>query len=351
MSKGVVPFDSPKAFEVEFDLPHGFKISGMGASSVNHSPIHFVQFVNDSNLFSIRLTRPGIPRGITVLVGGGFHGKSTLLRALEVGCYNKVPGDGREFVVADPTAVKVRAEDGRAIAGVDIHAYINNLPFEKDTTQFSTEDASGSTSQAANIIEALEQQSSLLLLDEDTCATNFMIRDTLMQRLVAREKEPITPFIASVREIYEQLGTSVIMVIGSAGDYFAVADTVLMMDHYRPVDVTDRAKVIATEAAGTSTIPPTSPNGAPQLPARLMGDFKLRQLDRGSFQRLAGNRCFARTLGTVSLARDPLPDGTLDELDLGELVLFGKRTLSARAEGIQSIDSLVVFSNHEVFGD
>lgn len=255
------------------------------------------------------------------MVGGGFHGKSTLLRALEVGCYNKVPGDGREFVVADPTAVKVRAEDGRAIAGVDIHAYINNLPFEKDTTQFSTEDASGSTSQAANIIEALEQQSSLLLLDEDTCATNFMIRDTLMQRLVAREKEPITPFIASVREIYEQLGTSVIMVIGSAGDYFAVADTVLMMDHYRPVDVTDRAKAIATEAAaGVSAIPAAGPNSPPQLPAPLMGEFKRRQLDRGSFQRLAGTRCFARTLGTVSLARDPLPDGTLDELDLGELV-------------------------------
>ena len=270
-------------------------------------------------LYSIAdLRLAGISRGITVLVGGGFHGKSTLLRALEVGCYNKVPGDGREFVVSDPTAVKVRAEDGRSIDGVDIHAYINNLPFEKDTSRFSTEDASGSTSQAANIIEALEQSSSLLLLDEDTCATNFMIRDSLMQQLVARAKEPITPFIATVRSIFSELQTSVVMVIGSAGDYFAVADTVLMMDHYRPIDVTAKAKEISA----------STPGNASASQGLSIGTFKRRQLHRGCFQRLSGNKCFARALGTVSLGRDPRPDGTEDELDLGSFKMFRVRVES-----------------------
>ena len=210
-------FVSPQALEVEFDTPNRGKIKGMG-----------------------------IPKGITLIVGGGYHGKSTLLKALELGIYNHIEGDGREFVITDESALKVRAEDGRAITSTDISLFINNLPNGKDTVKFNTENASGSTSQAANIIEAIEGKSKVLLIDEDTSATNFMIRDDVMQSLVAREKEPITPFIEIVRALYEQKGISTIIVVGSSGDYFDIADTVIQMDSYIPYDVTEKAKSLAT---------------------------------------------------------------------------------------------------------
>jgi predicted ABC-class ATPase len=186
-----------------------------------------------------------IPPGITLIVGGGFHGKSTLLHALERGVYDHIPGDGRERVVSLDSAVKIRAEDGRAIAKVNISPFIDHLPFGRDTRQFSTENASGSTSQAANIIEALACGAELLLIDEDTSATNFMIRDQRMQALVADEKEPITPLIHRVRELYEHHGVSSIIVMGGSGDYFDVADTVIMMDAYEPFDVTPKARALA----------------------------------------------------------------------------------------------------------
>ncbi len=212
----VIPFESPESLRVTVTLPNRGPITGMG-----------------------------IPRGITLIVGGGYHGKSTLLSALELGVYNHIPGDGREFVVTDPGAVKIRAEDGRRIEKVNISPFINNLPFGRDTTRFCTDDASGSTSQAANIMEALEAGATVLLVDEDTAATNFMIRDHRMQELVAKEKEPITPFVDKVRQLYTDLGVSTILVMGGSGDYFDVADTVIMMDEYRPHDVTERARAIA----------------------------------------------------------------------------------------------------------
>ncbi|KUF98647.1 Calreticulin [Phytophthora nicotianae] len=193
------------------------------------------------------ITGMGIPQGVTLFVGGGFHGKSTVLKALEVGVYNHVPSDGREFVVMDPNAAKIRSEDSRSVVCTDISAFIDNLPFKQDTTRFSTADASGSTSQAANIIEALEVGATTLLIDEDTCATNFMIRDWKMQQLVAKDKEPITPFISKVQALYKQRGVSSVLVIGGAGDYFSVADHVIMMDSYEPRDVTTEAKKIASE--------------------------------------------------------------------------------------------------------
>ncbi|CAH0488421.1 unnamed protein product [Peronospora farinosa] len=193
------------------------------------------------------VTGMGIPQGVTLFVGGGFHGKSTVLKALEVGVYNHVPSDGREFVVVDPNAAKIRSEDSRSVVCTDISAFIDNLPFKQDTTRFSTADASGSTSQAANIVEALEVGATTLLIDEDTCATNFMIRDWKMQQLVAEDKEPITPFISKVRALYTQHGVSSVLVIGGAGDYFSVADHVIMMDSYQPRDVTTAAKKIASE--------------------------------------------------------------------------------------------------------
>ncbi|MGB9802595.1 ABC-ATPase domain-containing protein [Desulfofundulus sp.] len=226
----VIPFQSPPELEVSFELPNRGTVTGMG-----------------------------IPRGITLIVGGGYHGKSTLLRALERGVYNHIPGDGRELVITVGDAVKIRAEDGRSVEKVDISPFINNLPHGQDTRSFSTENASGSTSQAANIVEALEAGTRLLLLDEDTSATNFMIRDGRMQELVAKEHEPITPFIDRVRQLYEHLGVSTVLVVGGSGDYFAVADRVIMMQNYIPMDVTRRAREIAfrhrderrVEAVGT----------------------------------------------------------------------------------------------------
>ena len=213
--KGAVPFQSPKEYEIELRLPNYGPIKGMG-----------------------------IPEGVTLIVGGGFHGKSTLLKALELGIYDHIAGDGREYLVTRENAVKIKAENGRKVEKVNISSFINNLPMGQDTVRFSTENASGSTSQAANIIEALEVGAELLLIDEDTSATNFMIRDSRMQRLVQKEKEPITPFIDKVRTLYKEKGVSTILVIGGSGDYFEVADHVIMMDEYTPKDVTQKAKEI-----------------------------------------------------------------------------------------------------------
>jgi predicted ABC-class ATPase len=230
LAEEAVPFQAPESLARTVELPHAGPVRGMA-----------------------------LPQGVTLIVGGGFHGKSTLLHALERGVYNHIPGDGREGVVTDPTAMKVRAEDGRAVNRVDISAFIDHLPLARDTHAFTTENASGSTSQAANIVEALESGCRLLLVDEDTSATNFMIRDERMQRLVAREKEPITPFLHRVRELYERHGISTILVMGGSGDYFEVADTVVMMDNYTPRDATGQARALAGDAlhrAGPGALPP-----------------------------------------------------------------------------------------------
>lgn len=219
--KEAVAFISPSSMEVTMDLPNRGKLQGMG-----------------------------IKKGITLIVGGGYHGKSTLLKALESGVYNHIAGDGRELVITDDTAVKSRAEDGRSIRNVDISMFIGNLPNGKDTVSFHTEDASGSTSQAAGVAESVEAGTKVLLIDEDTSATNFMIRDELMQRVVLRNQEPIIPFIDRVRELYEKQGVSTILVAGSSGSYFYVADKIVQMDRYHPVDITERAKKEAAEYSG-----------------------------------------------------------------------------------------------------
>ena len=216
--KQSVAFTSPESLRVTMQLPHRGAVTGMG-----------------------------IPKGITLIVGGGYHGKSTLLTALELGVYNHIAGDGREFVITDETALKLRSEDGRFIKDVDISMFINDLPNGNDTHHFSTEDASGSTSQAAGIVEGMEAGSRLFLLDEDTSATNFMIRDKVMARLVSDEKEPITTLLRHIRGIYRTLGISFVIVVGSSGDYLSVADFVLQMDHYKVKDVTKEAKSICEE--------------------------------------------------------------------------------------------------------
>jgi predicted ABC-class ATPase len=222
--KEAVLFETPDTLRVTFDLPNPLS----GRSSPSN-----------------RISGAGIPRGVTLIVGGGYHGKSTLLQALERGVYPHVPGDGREYVVTCRDAVKIRAEDGRRIERVDISPFITNLPRGLDTKGFCTDNASGSTSQAANIVEALEMGAQALLLDEDTSATNFMVRDVRMQALVNKAFEPITPFIERVHEIYERFGVSTVLVMGGCGDYFEVADTVIMMREYLPQDVTAEARAIA----------------------------------------------------------------------------------------------------------
>ena len=224
--KGSVPFVSPESLETELVLPHRGKIKGMG-----------------------------IPEGITLIVGGGYHGKSTLLNALEVGVYNHISGDGREYVIADDTALKLRAEDGRSVKNVDISLFINDLPNKKDTRSFSTPDASGSTSQAAAIVEGMEAGSRLFLIDEDTSATNFMVRDAFMQQVICREQEPITPFLERVRELYEKAGVSTILVAGSSGAFFHEADTVIQMESYRAHDITERVKELCRENPVEKTSP------------------------------------------------------------------------------------------------
>ncbi|WP_440998182.1 ABC-ATPase domain-containing protein [Arhodomonas sp. SL1] len=210
------------------------------------------------------VTGLGIPRGITLIVGGGFHGKSTLLRAMELGVYDHIPGDGREQVVTDPMAVKIRAEDGRAVHHVDLSPFINHLPYGKSTEAFETELASGSTSQAAALQEALELGAASLLVDEDTSATNFMIRDERMQALVAKRDEPITPFVDRIRELRDALGVSTVLVMGGSGDYFAHADTVIQMHDYLPRDVTDEAHRIAAEHADGRREEGEAPLAAPR---------------------------------------------------------------------------------------
>lgn len=242
--KDGIPFRSPEEMKVTIDLPNRGKVSGMG-----------------------------IQQGITLIVGGGYHGKSTLLKALELGVYDHIEGDGREFVITDDTAVKIRAEDGRSIKNTDISMFINGLPNGKNTASFTTADASGSTSQAANVIESIEAGTGILLIDEDTSATNFMIRDELMQRVIHRDMEPITPFIDRIRELYENYGISTVIVAGSSGSYFHMADRIIQMDRYVPKDITDYAKKEAEDFPAVKRVekPAKSPNfnRCPQSPKKL----------------------------------------------------------------------------------
>ena len=214
--KNAVAFRSPESLQITMKLPNRGEVTGMG-----------------------------IPMGITLFVGGGYHGKSTILQALQNGVYDHIAGDGRELVITDASAFKLRAEDGRSVTGVDISPFIKNLPNRKDTTHFSTEDASCSTSQAANLMDALESGSSLILIDEDTSATNFMVQDGLMAQVITPGEEPITPFISRVRGMYEDLGVSSIIVAGSSGSFFHVADTIIQMKEYVPIDITRKAKEAA----------------------------------------------------------------------------------------------------------
>lgn len=273
--KGATKFTSPESLRVSMELPHKGNITGMG-----------------------------IPRGITLIVGGGYHGKSTLLNALELGVYNHIAEDGREYVIADDTALKLRAEDGRFIKDVDISMFINDLPNGKDTHSFSTADASGSTSQAAGIVEGLEAGSHLFLLDEDTSATNFMVRDAFMQKVVSPDKEPITPFLARARELYEQAGISTILVAGSSGAFFHIADTVIQMDCYEPVDITEKARNLCGEFPISEEKPGAfvMPKNQRVMEKDMNGPIKRRDYHSGAVRQGAPERLKVKTMGVDGFA-------------------------------------------------
>lgn len=253
-------FQSPESLTQTFELPSGRTVTGMG-----------------------------IPEGLTVIVGGGYHGKSTLLRALERGVYPHVAGDGREWVISRADVASVRAEDGRPITDTDISPFITNLPTGADTRHFMTTNASGSTSQAANVVEAHASGTSALLIDEDTSATNFMIRDRLMQRLVPNDKEPITPFVQRVRSLYDATSVSTVLIAGGSGAYLRLADTVIAMDAYRPSEVTARAHEIAGDTGDTGD---TASTGEPA---------------QNQFQHATAERVLAR--GTLNSRKPPKPRG------------------------------------------
>ena len=303
----------------------------------------------------------GIPCGISLIAGGGYHGKSTLLNALESAVYNHIPGDGREYVICDDTAVKLRSEDGRFIKDADISMFINDLPNGKDTRCFSTLDASGSTSQAAGISESIETGSSLFLIDEDTSATNFMVRDAFMQRVISRSKEPITPFVERARQLYEQAGISTILVAGSSGAFFHIADTVIQMDSYRPFDITEKVKELCPEYPDAAGMPPVF-----QLPQsrRIMSVPKELQRERQRRPlkvKVHGIDSFSIGKETVDLRYvEQLEDGE-QTASLGRLLEYaleyltdGKRTIpqivslleeKLEAEGLESL-----FSGNAVCG-
>jgi predicted ABC-class ATPase len=274
LREGAVPFGSPEEHRVEVELPNKGVVSGMG-----------------------------VAEGVTLVVGGGFHGKSTLLSALSWGVYDHVPGDGRELVVTRGDAVKVRAEDGRSVSGVDISAMIGDLPGGRSTKVFSTPNASGSTSQAANIAEAIEVGTSLLLVDEDTSATNFMIRDERMRELVRRE--PISPFIDLVRPLHRSLGVSTVVVVGGVGDYLDVADRVILLEDYVPIDATPRSREV------TRKFPPRAP-----LAERDVLPPRERAIDTSSIDLRRGKRQTARGRGlhTIELGSERVDLSYLEQL-------------------------------------
>ncbi len=311
-SGSVVPFAAAASLRVTVELPNAGTVSGMG-----------------------------VPRGVTLIVGGGYHGKSTLLSALELGIYNHVPGDGRELVVTSPAAVKIRAEDGRRVEQVDVSPFIDNLPYGRDTKGFSTDDASGSTSQAANIMEALEAGARVLLIDEDTSATNFMIRDHRMQRLVAKDREPITPFVDKVRQLERERGVSTILVMGGSGEYFDVADRVICMIDYLPHELTAEARAIAEQYRGERI----------NEGGERFGELRRRVPEAHSFKPARGKRdvkIAAKGLHTILFGRSAIELDAVEQLvdisqtrAIGDAIHYAARYMDGEASLEQIVRAVV----------
>ncbi|MGP5390271.1 ABC-ATPase domain-containing protein [Glutamicibacter arilaitensis] len=302
-----IPFTSPDSMQVEFQLPSGQTITGMG-----------------------------VPEGVTVIVGGGYHGKSTLLRAIERGVYPHIAGDGREWVITRADAVSIRAEDGRAVTGVDISPFITNLPSGIDTRRFSTTNASGSTSQATNLVEAIDAGASALLIDEDTSATNFMIRDERMRALIPASREPITPFVDRVRPLFTELGVSTILVAGGSGAFFDVADRVIALDHYVAHNVTNEARRLTPEHQD---------DGGNADSRVFTYERTARVPDLGSLAR-SGNEKPAKARGTtIQFAGETIDLGAVAQLvdpAQTQAIAWALDRIAGLADGRMSVEELVL---------
>lgn len=277
--KDAVPFQAPESLQVTLTTPNQGPITGMG-----------------------------IPKGITLIVGGGFHGKSTLLTALERSIYNHIPGDGREHIVTDPQAMKIRAEEGRCVHNLNLSNYINHLPMGKNTQDFSTQDASGSTSQAAWLQESIEAGATTLLIDEDTSATNFMIRDERMQALVAKGDEPITPLVDRIGQLRDELAISTLIVMGGSGDYLDIADTVIQMHDYQALDVTEKAQQVIKQH-------PTLRRNECETPLTV---FTPRSLNRSALQKILAEgkfRVSAKGTGALRFGKEFADISALEQLE------------------------------------
>lgn len=315
-----VPLESPDNLRVTLTLSNGTEVSGLG-----------------------------IPEGVTVIVGGGYHGKSTLLQALERGVYDHVPGDGRELVITRVDAMAVRAEDGRAVTGTDVSPFITNLPTGADTKQFSTTNASGSTSQAASTTEAVESGAKVLLLDEDTCATNLMVRDQRMRALVPDEHEPITPFVERVRALYRDRGVSTVLVTGGSGAFLDVADLVIAMDAYRASDATARARQVSADFPSGEQTRPTKIFGElrEHVPAAAKDDGARGTRADGRGGERGGLRekpARGRGLGTIQRGREDVDVSALSQLvdpSQTEAIARLLDQIDRTAVGQQSLNELV----------
>ncbi len=308
-----IAFTVPPTLACELDAPHAGRVRGVGVQT-----------------------------GVTLVAGGGYHGKSTLLAALASGVYDHIPGDGRERCVTVQTAVSIRAEDGRSVRGVDVRPFINSLPLGRRTDRFDTDDASGSTSQAASIIECLEAGATVLLIDEDTAASNFMMRDTRMRRLVPAAKEPITPYLDRVRQLWEERRVSTVLVIGGAGDYFDAADTVIQMDEYHPRDVTVDARRIAAELP-RPTADRHAPGGWPACTARRPAPGSLDPSRGRRSERVRGVKTRAIEFGAEEIDVSLLPqlvDGAQCRM-IGDVLLEFSRGLCDGRRSIRELLDLI----------
>lgn len=308
LSTEAIRFNSPESLRVSFDLPSGKRVTGMG-----------------------------VPEGVSVIVGGGYHGKSTLLRAIERGVYPHISGDGREWVITRSEAVSTRAEDGRAVTGVDISAFISGLPSATDTRSFSSTNASGSTSQAANLVEAVEAGASALLIDEDTSATNFMIRDERMRQLIPAQHEPITPFVDRVRPLYTERGVSTVLVAGGSGAFFDVADHVIALQDYHLRDVTAEAHQIARDHRTTTPAASSEETVFATLAPRVPVPESLRPAKKTKPARGRGLETIQYGRETVDLAAV----GQLVDPAQTEAIALALDRVAESSEGHRDISSLV----------
>jgi predicted ABC-class ATPase len=304
LQEGAIAFRAPDQMAVEVEFPNAGPMRGLGI-------------------------RPGV----NVLIGGGFHGKSTVLNALAKGVYPHVPGDGRERVITHADACFICAEEGRAIHGLDISGFIGALPGKTDSTKFQTQNASGSTSEAAAIIEAVLSGAKLLLIDEDSSATNFLIQDHNMRRLIP--EDPITPLFDRVRELYERYDVSTLIVAGGSSDYLGVAQHVMAMRSYEPVCMTDQVGRLRLPEPEKTSAPLTILDKRRLLPDNFDPAYKARRLGKTSVVRIKPLRLQEKILEYGNAQLDLTKLAALVDphqvLALGYALLLGRRAIGQKA--------------------